>query len=137
MLTCVYMPRETHPKPVAFERLLSSKLGEELAMGIPLLTYWLDRVAKRFAFCLIVRSGDNIYKYIFHHHLAKWLKPLAENSPYSILKRGKEEELSLIIASKNWDYCLAGDKWEMDCKECELDLHGWKAGQGVGWRWFS
>ncbi len=66
----------------------------------------------------------------FRRGLAKWLDPLAESSPHSVLKRRKRRALSLVISSKNWDYCLAGDKWEVDCKECELDLHGWKAGRG-------
>ncbi len=59
--------------------------------------------------------------------IAEKLNSLVEDSVYSILKRGRgEDALSLLISSKNWDYCLSGDKWEVDCKEYELDLYGWE-----------
>ncbi len=111
-----------------------AKVGEELSMGIPLLMFWLEKLTKNVAFSISLKMKKFSDSQI-RGHIAKWLRPLVEDSQYSILKRSKgEDALSLVMSSKNWDYCLAGDKWEIDCKECELDLYGWKE---EGYVWFS
>ncbi len=59
------------------------------------------------------------------------LEKEGESFTYSVLKRMKSDGIHLVMSSKNWDYCLAGDKWEVDCEECELDLYGWESGENA------
>ncbi len=100
-------------------------MGKDLARAIPLVMYWLGGASKKFAFSVsVIMKGS--YERTFPRILTKWLNPLADHSPYSVLKRSKKGVLCLVLSSKNWDYCLAGDKWKVDCKECELDLYGWE-----------
>ncbi len=113
----------------------AAKLEQELSMGIPSLLCSLEKLTEKVTFSISLKM-EKCPHFQIRGDIAEKLNPLVEESTYSILKRGKgEDALSLVISSKNWDYCLSGDKWEVDCKECELDLYGWeiirrRAGKG-------
>ncbi len=99
-------------------------MGKDLSTALPLLPYWLDRVAKNFALSVSLLTDTHREAQRFGKHL----NLLAGDSRYSILKRMKQCKISLVVSSKNYDYALIGDKWNMDCKACEMDLYGWETG---------
>ncbi len=93
-------------------------------VGISSLLYFLQKVGEKIAFSLSTQFDD-----AGNCALGKLLEPLAnDRRNYSILRRSKGKWISLVMSSKDWDYCLAGDEWNADCKNCEVDIWGWTVG---------
>ncbi len=103
-------------------------LGKDLSMCIPTLLFWLRKLSKHFAFSVSVKKS---WSHLSRHHfdIVKHLLPFVDESENTVWKRSKSHEhISLVICSKHWGYCVGSDKWNVDCEQCELDLHGWEEG---------
>ncbi len=106
---------------------LCDELGKDLPISLPSLLFWLDGVAKKSAFSLSVSLPFSLYLV----QLGRSLNILARDTRFTTLKRRKKNILSLVMCSKSCDYTLIGDKWNVDCKACEMDLEGWVTGDKV------
>ncbi len=100
------------------------QIGKDISMGISSLLFWLERIGKKYALSIAVNAASA-------NALSQWLKFLAGDARYSVLKSKKHYGVLLVVSSKNWDFCVANEKWEVDCKACELDLFDWETGERV------
>ncbi len=124
---------------------ISEHLSEELSVSLNTLLYSVGRIAKniQLSVCLSVKTQGNPGEPELYFPVT-WLDPvrnslegLSRDVRYSAIWRAKyrsmeeSEEfdsymLNLIMSSKDLDYGLMDNAWDVDCKACELYSRGYR-----------